>query len=197
MVGGLAGCALAAHVRVWVVAGVAALEPHTRLVAGAVLVPGALGVAPGVGVAQEVRGTRALGPVVHRLTVGVLSTSSPAAGILTPVILSVTLLSGSALAVSLTLVATALQWVTNVGLLTPTDGSVIGPNLEMENGNLRMLSLEPRHLAVRVGAARGADLVTCEPSAVAEGVSSGAPGTAADGYMVLDSTLGALANVKF
>ena len=197
MVGGLAGCALAAHVRVWVVAGVAALEPHTRLVAGAVLVPGALGVAPGVGVAQEVRGTRALGPVVHRLTVGVLSTSSPAAGILTPVILSVTLLSGSALAVSLTLVATALQWVTNVGLLTPTDGSVIGPNLEMEIGNLRMLSLEPRHLAVRVGAARGADLVTCEPSAVAEGVSSGAPGTAADGYMVLDSTLGALANVKF
>ena len=197
MVGGLAGCALAAHVRVRVVAGVAALEPHTRLVAGAVLVPGALGVAPGVGVAQEVRGTRALGPVVHRLTVGVLSTSSPAAGILTPVILSVTLLSGSALAVSLTLVATALQWVTNVGLLTPTDGSVIGPNLEMENGNLRMLSLEPRHLAVRVGAARGADLVTCEPSAVAEGVSSGAPGTAADGYMVLDSTLGALANVKF
>ena len=116
---------------------------------------------------------------------------------LPPVILSVTLLSGSALAVSLTLVATALQWVTNVGLLTPTDGSVIGPNLEMENGNLRMLSLEPRHLAVRVGAARGADLVTCEPSAVAEGVSSGAPGTAADGYMVLDSTLGALANVKF
>ena len=197
MVGGLAGCALAAHVRVRVVAGVAALEPHTRLVAGAVLVPGALGVAPGVGVAQEVRGTRALGPVVHRLTVGVLSTSSPAAGILTPVILSVTLLSGSALAVSLTLVATALQWVTNVGLLTPTDGSVIGPNLEMENGNLRILSLEPRHLAVRVGAARGADLVTCEPSAVSEGVSSGAPGTAADGYMVLDSTLGALANVKF
>ena len=116
---------------------------------------------------------------------------------LPPVILSVTLLSGSALAVSLTLVATALQWVTNVGLLTPTDGSVIGPNLEMENGNLRMLSLEPRQLAVRVGAARGADLVTCEPSAVAEGVSSGAPGTAADGYMVLDSTLGALANVKF
>ena len=83
--------------------------------------------------------------------------------------------------------ATALQWVTNVGLLTPTDGSVIGPNLEMENGNLRMLSLEPRHLAVRVGAARGADLVTCEPSAVAEGVSSGAPGTAADGYMVQDT----------
>ena len=197
MVGGLAGRSLSAHVGVGVVAGVAALEPHTRLVAGAVLVPGALGVAPGVGVTQEVRGTRALGPVVHRLTVGVLSTSSPAAGILTPVILSVTLLSGSALAVSLTLVATALQWVTNVGLLTPTDGSVIGPNLEMENGNLRMLSLEPRHLAVRVGAARGADLVTCEPSAVAEGVSSGAPGTAADGYMVLDSTLGALANVKF
>ena len=118
MVGGLAGCALAAHVRVWVVAGVAALEPHTRLVAGAVLVPGALGVAPGVGVAQEVRGTRALGPVVHRLTVGVLSTSSPAAGILTPVILSVTLLSGSALAVSLTLVV-ACRIIVSAPVLVP------------------------------------------------------------------------------
>ena len=84
MVGGLAGGALSAHVGVGLVAGVAALEPHTGLVAGAVRVSGALGVAPGVGVAQEVRGARALGPVVHRLTVGILATRASAAGILTP-----------------------------------------------------------------------------------------------------------------
>merc|ERR1719468_1107944 len=51
VVGGLAGGALSTHVRVWLVARVAALEPDARLVAGAVCVSGALGVAPGVGVA--------------------------------------------------------------------------------------------------------------------------------------------------
>lgn len=84
VVGGLAGGALSTHVGVWLVARVAALEPDARLVAGAVSVPGALCVAPGVGVAQEVRRARALGPVVHRLTVGILSAGAPAAGILTP-----------------------------------------------------------------------------------------------------------------
>ena len=92
MVGGLAGGALAAHVGVGVVARVPALQSHAGLVGGAVAVPGALGVAPGVGIAQEVRGTAALGTVVDGLTVCVLSTSSPGAGILTPVQEAVTLL---------------------------------------------------------------------------------------------------------
>jgi len=108
VVGGLTGGALATHIGVGLIARVATLEPHTRLVAGTVRVSGALGVAPGVGVAQEVRGARALSPVVHSLTVGILSTRASAAGILTPVILSVTLLGGATLIVSLALVAAAL-----------------------------------------------------------------------------------------
>lgn len=108
VVGGLAGGPLSAHVGVGLVARVAALEPHTSLVSGTVCVSGALGVAPGVGVAQEVRGAGALGPVVNRLAVSILSTSASAAGIFTPVILSVTLLGGATLIVSLALVAAAL-----------------------------------------------------------------------------------------
>ena len=45
------------------------------------------------------------------------------------------------------------------------------------------------HLAVRVGAAGGADLVTGEPPAAPEGVSGGASGAAADGHVVLDSAV--------
>merc|ERR550532_823410 len=172
VVGGLAGGALSAHVGVGLVAGVAALEPHTGLVSGAVCVSGALGVAPGVGVAQEVRGARALGPVVHRLTVGILATRASAAGILTPVILSVTLLGAAAVRVPLALVTASLQWVTNVSLLTPTDGPVIRSDL-----------------AVCVDATGGADLVTGEPPAAPEGVSGGASGAAADGHVVLDSAV--------
>ncbi len=49
MVGGLAGGALAAHVRVRFEAGVAALEGDARLVARAVVVLGAFRVAPSKG----------------------------------------------------------------------------------------------------------------------------------------------------
>jgi hypothetical protein len=47
VVGGLAGGALAAHVRVGFEAGIAALEGDARLVARAVVVLGAFRVAPG------------------------------------------------------------------------------------------------------------------------------------------------------
>lgn len=52
------------------------------------------------------------------------------------------------------------------------------------------------HLAVCVDAAGGANLVTSEPPAAPEGVSSGAPGAAADGHVVLDSAVRALTNEK-
>ena len=52
------------------------------------------------------------------------------------------------------------------------------------------------HLAVCVDATGGADLVTSEPPAAPEGVSSGAPGAAADGHVVLDSAVRALTNEK-
>jgi len=92
VVGGLAGCSLAAHVGIRVEARIATLQSDAGLVGGAVPVPGALGVAPGVGVAQEVRGTAALGPVIDGLTVGTLPTGSPGAGVLTPVGEAVTFL---------------------------------------------------------------------------------------------------------
>ena len=92
VVGGLAGGALAAHVGVGVVARVPALQSHAGLVGGAVAVPGALGVAPGVGIAQEVRRAAALGTVVDGLTVGALPTGAPGAGVLTPVADPVTFL---------------------------------------------------------------------------------------------------------
>ena len=108
MVGGLARGALSAHVGVGIVARISALQPDTGLVAGAVVVSRALGVAAGVGIAEEVWRTGALGPVIDGLTIGVLSAGSPATGVLTSVVLSVALLSWSALVITLALVSAAL-----------------------------------------------------------------------------------------
>lgn len=175
MVGRLASRPAATHVGVWLIAGIPTLEPDAGLVGGAVPVPGALGVAPGVGVTQEVWRTGALGPVVDCLTVGVLSTGSSSAGVLTPVQEAVTLLGGSTLGVSLALVTAALQGVPNVGLLAPADGSVVRPDL-----------------AVSVGSTRSTDLSPGEAPAVPEGVPRGALGTPADGYVVTHSAVSAL-----
>ena len=133
VVGGLTGGPLAAHVGVGVVAGVSALQSDTGLVGGAVTVSGALSVAPGVGVTQEVRRTAALSSVVDGLTVGTLTTGSPGAGILTPVGDPVTLLRGPALRVSLALVTTARQRVANIGVFTPADWTIVGSNLDKVN----------------------------------------------------------------
>jgi len=92
VVGGLTGGSAAADVWIRIVARISALQSHTGLVGGAVAVSGALSVAPGVGITKEVRRTAALSSVVDGLTVGVLSTGSSAAGILTPVLHPVTLL---------------------------------------------------------------------------------------------------------
>ena len=130
MVGGLTSSATPTDVGVGFVARVLALQPDAGLVGGAVSVPGALGVAPGVGVPQEVRRTGALSSVVDCLTVGVLSTGSSGAGVLTPVEEAVALLRGTTLGVSLTLVTAALQRVTDIRVLTPADGSVVRSDLE-------------------------------------------------------------------
>ena len=66
---------------------------------------------------------------------------------LPPVILSVTLLGAAAVRVSLALVTAALQRVANISLLTPTVGSVIRPDLESYQWEVKhmMLSvLSPR-----------------------------------------------------
>ena len=90
---------------------------------------GTLGVATGVRIAKEVWRTGALGAVVYSLTIGVLSTGSPTTGVLTSVVLSVTLLGWSTLIVTLTLVSAALQRIANVCSLASADGSVIRSNL--------------------------------------------------------------------
>ena len=92
VVGGFAGRPIAAHVGVGLVAGILALQSDAGFVGGAVSVSGALCVAPGIRVPEEVWRTAALSSVVDGLTVCVLSTSSPGAGILTPVQEAVTLL---------------------------------------------------------------------------------------------------------
>jgi len=173
VVGGLAGGAPAAHVRVRVLAGVAALEPDAGLVAGAVVVARALGVASCVWIAKEIRRAGTLSPVIHCVTVRILAAHSAAAGRFTSVGASVTGLRLAALAVRVALVPAPGQGVANVGGPTLTDGPVIGSNL-----------------AVRVGAARRADLAAGEPAAAGERVAGGAPRTPADRHVVLHVAVG-------
>lgn len=90
MVGSLTGGPLATHVRVGVIAGVTALQLHTGLVRGTVIMPGTLCVAASEGVSKEVWRTGALGTMVDSLAVCILSTSSTAASILTAVLLAIT-----------------------------------------------------------------------------------------------------------
>ena len=73
MVLDLAVGAAAAGVRTGLPAGVLAPELDARQVAGAVVVAGALGVTPGVRLAEEVLGAGALGAVVDGAAVGVLT----------------------------------------------------------------------------------------------------------------------------
>lgn len=176
VVGRLTSGALAAHVGVGLVTGVEAPQPDAGLVGGAVVVARTLGVAPGVGVAQEVGRAGALRAVVDRLAVGVLPAHPLAACGLAPVAHPVALLRLAALAVGVALVAAALQRVPDVGVLAPADRPVVLADL-----------------AVSVGAAGGADLVPGEPAAVTEGVPGGAPGAPADRHVVLHGAVGALA----
>jgi len=90
VVGSLTGGSLATHVRVGVIAGVTALQLHTCLVRGTVIMPGTFCVAASEGVSKEVWRTCALGTVVDSLAVCVLSTCSTSASILTAVLLAVT-----------------------------------------------------------------------------------------------------------
>jgi len=133
---------------------------------------GTLGVATGVGIAQEVWRTGALGAVVYSLTIGVLSTGSPTAGVLTSVVLSVTLLGWSTLIVTLTLVSAALQRIANVCSLASADGSVIRSNL-----------------TICVSSTWSTNLFSGESSTTSERIASCTTRTSADGDMVLDSTV--------
>lgn len=136
----------------------------------------ALGVAAGVGIAEEVGRTGALGPVVDGLTIGVLSARSSATGVLTSVVLSVALLSRSALVVTLALVSAALQRVSDVCGLASADGSVIRSNL-----------------TISVSSTRSTNLVSGKSSAISKRIAGCSPRTSADGDVVLDGALRPLA----
>jgi len=77
--------------------------------------------------------------------------------------------------IAVTLMSAALQWVTYVGVFTPTDRSVILSNL-----------------TVCVCPTGSADLFPGELPAAPERISSGAPGASTDGHVVLHGAVGAL-----
>ena len=125
MVGCFTGCSLAAHIGVWLKAGVLTPQPDARLVGGAIRVAGAFSVTSGVSISQEVRRAGTLGTVVYSLAVGVLPAHSLTTGSLASVGDPVTLLGLAALIVRVTFVSATLQRVSNVGVLAPADWSVV------------------------------------------------------------------------
>ena len=152
---------------------------------------GTLGVATGVGIAQEVWRTGALGAVVYSLTIGVLSTGSPTTGVLTSVVLSVTLLGWSTLIVTLTLVSAALQRIANVCSLASADGSVIRSNLttNLYDSVLDSCFIQYSYLTICVSSTWSTNLFSGESSTTSERIASCTTRTSADGDMVLDSTV--------
>ena len=74
---------------------------------------------------------RSLGSVVDGLAIGILSTRSSAASILTPVMLPVASLAAGTLAVTLALVTAPGQRIANVGGLAPANRPVIRSNLKI------------------------------------------------------------------
>lgn len=175
MVGGLTGGSLPADIWVWIVTGVPALELDTGLVGGTVGVSGALGVAPGEGVPEEIRGAGALGSVVDGLAIRVLPTHPGSTGSDTAVGLSVTLLGLATNTVRVTFMTTSLQRVPYVGWLAAADRPVV-----------------LAHLAVSVWTTRGTDLGAGEAAAGAEGISCGSSRAPADSHMVLNTAVGSL-----
>lgn len=176
VVGRLAVCALSAHIRVGLAARILTLEAHAGLAGVAVGVAGALRVAAGVGVAEEILWTCAGGAVVPRLAVGVLPAHSLLAGRDAAVRLPVAFLGLAAGLVAVALVSASGQGVADVGGFAFADGTIVFTNC-----------------AVGVGTARGADLVTGEPATVSEWISRSSPGTPTDGHMVPDSAVCSLA----
>lgn len=138
--------------------------------------PGALGVAAGEGITEEVWRTGALSTMVDCLTVRVLPADTGATCCLAPVTLAITLLRLAALSVCVTLVTAALQRVPDVRVPAPADRPVVISNL-----------------TVSVLSTRSTYLLPGELPAATEGIPGGAAGTPADCNMVLDGAVGALA----
>jgi len=176
VVGGLAGGTLTANIGVGLVARVAALQLDTGLVAGTVIVTGTFSITSGIRISQKIWRTGTLGSMVDGVTVCVLTTRSLTTSTYTSIFSAVTGLSRATLTVSITLMSTLHQRISNIGWLTGTDRPVILPNL-----------------AVSVAAAGGADFFAGKPAAGAEWVTSSAARTPADSHVILDITVSSLA----
>lgn len=176
MVGRFTGGSLAADIGVWLKAGVLTSQPDASLVGSTIRVSGAFSVTSGVGISQEIWRAGTLGTMVYSLAVGIFPTHSLTTCSLTPIGDPVTLLRLAALIVRVAFVSTTLQRVPNIGVLATADWPVIGS-----------------HLAVSVGTTGSTDLLSSESATVAEWISSGSPGTPANGHMVLHGAVGTLA----
>ena len=129
VVGRFTGCSLATDIGVWLKAGVLTPQPDACLVGGAIRVAGAFSVTSGVSISQEVRRAGTLGTMVNSLAVGVFPAHSLAASSLASVGDPVTLLGLAALIVCVAFVSATLKRVSDVGVLAPTDWSVVRSHL--------------------------------------------------------------------
>lgn len=164
---------LAAHVWIGLTARVTALELDTSLVLAAVVVPGALSVAPGESVSQKVRRTLAVGAVVPGLAQSVLTTNSVSAD--RDALEALALFALGAVAGRLALALALPQRVADVVGQTFADGSVVGSDL-----------------ALGVDSALFANLIAVELPASLEWVPGASPGAPADGHVVPGCAVGAV-----
>jgi len=164
---------LAAHVWIGLTARVTALELDTSLVLAAVVVPGALGVAPRESVSQEVWWTLAVGAVVPRLAQSVLSTNSISAD--GDALEALALFALGAVAGGLALALALSQRVADVVGQTFADGGVVGSDF-----------------ALSVDSALLANLISVELPTSLEWVSGASPGAPADGHVVPGGAVGAV-----
>jgi len=163
-------CTLTANIGIGFAARISALELDTGQGAGTFVVSGALGVASGEGVAEEVLRAGALGPVVAGVAVGILTASSFSADWFA-LELDALLVAG-ALVVTFALPAAAGQRIADVILFASADGSV-----------------SVSDLTVGVGTAGGANLVASKLPAASERIAGETARTPANCDVVLDGTL--------
>jgi len=164
---------LAADIWIGLAAGVTALELDTGLVLAAVIVPGALSVAPGESVSQKVRRALAVGAVVAGLAQSVLSANSVSAD--WDALEALALFALGAVTGGLALALALSQRVADVVLQAFADGGVVWADF-----------------ALGVNSALFANLIAVELPASLEWVPGASPGAPADGDVVPGRAVGAV-----
>lgn len=158
--------------------GILTLEPDAGQVGTAVVVAGALGVAPGVGLAEEVLGASTLGAVVLGAAVGILST-----GILVTYSHTVevlTLLSAGTFPVGFALPAAPSQRIANEVVLASAHRATVESDTAVCVDSTSLVT----------------DLLVGEDSTALERISSVSLGASADGHMVAGLTVSSVSARK-